>query len=454
MLLLTVAALVAVTMLVPAVVFAHHPDGEAKGSAPADSGDLERWMNEDKQPPKSMKPRSHEPCVKGMAGPFPCENVGLESYLPLSVFGSERANDIWGWTDPATKKDYALIGLDDGTGFIDISDTKRPVYLGKLPTQTASSIWRDIKVYNNHAFVVSEARGHGMQVFDLTRLRGQTEPQTWTVDAHYAEFGNAHNIAINEDTGFAYPIGSNTCEGGPHVVNIQNPTAPTFAGCIDEDGYTHDTQVVVYNGPDERFQGREIAFSSNEDTLTIVDVTDKENPRQLSRLPYDGATYAHQGWLTEDQSHFLLGDEVDELRLGHNTRTYIFDVSNLTDPVNTANHTAETEAIDHNLYIKGNYVHQANYRAGYRLLDGSNIENGELTEVGFFDIYPADDDAQFNGAWSNFPYYDKNIVVVSGIEQGLFVLKPQLKGPGGGGPGSGPGGPPPGKGPGGPPGRR
>ncbi|MBA2693950.1 MAG: choice-of-anchor B family protein [Rubrobacter sp.] len=368
-------------------------------------------------------------CEDGQAGPFPCENVDLLGYVPLSEFGSESGNYIWGWTDPDTGGEYALMGLDDGTGFVDISEPTNPVYLGKLPTHTDPSLWRDIKVYNNHAFVVSEARGHGMQVFDLTRLRGVSEAQTWTADAHYDEFGNAHNIAINEDTGFAYSIGSDTCDGGPHMVNIKAPTDPTFAGCQAEDGYTHDTQVVVYNGPDERFQGREIAFNSNEDTLTIVDVTRKSQPEVLSRTPYIGFGYTHQGWLTEDQSHFLLGDELDEFVYGHNTKTYIFDVSNLTDPLRTLeakSHTAETEAIDHNLYFTGDYVHQANYRAGYRLLDGSGVADGQLEEIGFFDIYPEDDEAAFNGAWSNYPYFDGGIVAVSGIEQGLFVLDNRL----------------------------
>lgn len=137
------------------------------------------------------------------------------------------------------------------------------------------------------------------------------------------------------------------------------------------------------------------------------------------------SAYTHQGWLTEDQGTFILGDEVDELEFGHNTRTYLFDVSDLDNPSLTSRHDADTEAIDHNIYTKGDYVYQANYRAGLRVLDGSEAASDELREVGFFDIYPADDEAFFNGAWSNYPYYDSGVVAVSGIEQGLFVLKPK-----------------------------
>ena len=138
------------------------------------------------------------------------------------------------------------------------------------------------------------------------------------------------------------------------------------------------------------------------------------------------SAYTHQGWLTEDQGTFILGDEVDELEFGHNTRTYLFDVSDLDNPSLTSRNDADTEAIDHNIYTRGDYVYQANYRAGLRVLDGSEAASGELREVGFFDIYPADEEAFFNGAWSNYPYYDSSgVVAVNGIEQGLFILKPK-----------------------------
>ncbi len=369
------------------------------------------------------------PCEDRVAGPFPCKNIDLGAYLPLSAIGgANRGNDIWGWTDPGTGREYALMGTTRGTSFVDVTEPTNPTYLGELPShqpvRTVFRQWSDIKVYADHAFVVSEEPLHGMQVFDLTRLRGVTEPQTWNADAHYGLFGGAHNIAVNEDSGFAYAIGTLTCDGGPHVIDIRQPTLPVFAGCVAEDGYTHDTQAVTYTGPDTRFTGREILFNSNEDTVTIVDVTDKLNPVQLSRTPYENASYTHQGWLTEDSRHFLFNDELDEQNHGLNTTTYILDVTSLTEPVVHGTYVHGTPAIDHNLYVKGNRLYEANYRAGLRILDTKPIDRGTLREVGYFDIYPADDQAQFNGAWSNYPFFDSGTVIVSGIEQGLFVLRP------------------------------
>jgi len=142
--------------------------------------------------------------------------------------------------------------------------------------------------------------------------------------AHYNDNSSAHNIVINEESGFASIVGAagiNSCNGGLHMVDINNPTNPVFTGCFANDGYTHDAQCVVYNGPDIDHSGKEICVNSNEDTVTVVDVSDKSNPVQLSRISYSGSGYTHQVWLTKDQNFFLLGDELDELDFGHNTRT-------------------------------------------------------------------------------------------------------------------------------------
>ncbi|MDX1615088.1 MAG: choice-of-anchor B family protein [Candidatus Promineifilaceae bacterium] len=415
---------------------AAHPEGPAHHKVlPPHATEVMRAFWLDQQAPQNLEAASSSNCVDGMAGIYPCHNVDLLAFMPLADIGgtssNSSANDIWGWTDPQTGKEYAIIGRVFGTSFVDISDPTNPLYLGELPTHGAfGSSWRDIKVYQNHAFIVSEANQHGMQVFDLTQLRSVTNPPvTFGETAHYRDNASAHNIVINEDSGYAYIVGAsgkNSCSGGLHMVNIQNPTSPTFAGCYSADGYTHDAQCVIYNGPDAEHSGREICINANEDTVTIVDVSDKSNPLLISRTGYSGAEYTHQGWLTEDQSYYLLDDELDEQRLGHNTRTRIWDVSDLDSPSLVTVFDNTTPAIDHNQYVKGNFSYQANYRSGLRILDISDISSP--TEVAYFDIYPADDAAEFNAAWSNYPYFASGTVVVSGIEQGLYVLKPTLSG--------------------------
>ncbi|PVW14127.1 choice-of-anchor B family protein [Marixanthomonas spongiae] len=367
------------------------------------------------------------PCNNGMAGPYPCDGIDLQSHISLSEMNAGSGNDSWGWTDPQDGTEYALMGLDNGTAFIDISDPINPIYLGKLPTHTSSSSWRDIKVYNNYAFVVSEASGHGMQVFDLTRLRNVTSPPvTFTEDAHYDGFGNAHNLVINEDSGYAYGVGTGTFNGGPHFVNIQDPLNPVGEGGYSNDYYSHDAQVVIYNGPDTDYTGREIYVGSNENEIVIVDITDKANPQSISTISYSNVSYTHQGWFTEDERYFIAGDEIDEIDYGFNTRTLIFDLNDLDNPQLHFEYSGPTSATDHNGYVLGQKFYLANYRAGLRIIDISDIAGENFVEEAFFDTYPSNDNASTSSVWNVYPYFASGNIVMSDISEGFFLVKSSI----------------------------
>ena len=342
--------------------------------------------------------------------------------MSLETMGGAAGNDIWGWHDAETGREYALMGMTNGTAFVDVTDPEAPSFLGRLPTQTETSDWRDIKVHGDHAYVVADGSGaHGMQVFDLSRLRGLNGPETFAADVVYGDFGNAHNLAINEETGFAYAVASDTCGQGLHIVDLDTPISPLFGGCHDE-ARTHDAQCVVYRGPDADHRGREICFNANEDHIAIVDVTDKSAPLTLSTTDYAQSAYVHQGWLTEDHSFFLLGDEFDELDLELPTRTHVFDVSDLDSPAHLYAHELDTRASDHNLYILGNRVFEANYASGLRVLEFGDLAAGDIEEVAFFDTLPENDEPGFYGAWSVYPYLPSGTILVSDIQHGLFVL--------------------------------
>jgi choice-of-anchor B domain-containing protein len=577
--------LVAATVVAPALA---HPDGDGEGGYKYEG--FEAKLDRDWVTPASPggqgaergnAPATFAPCINGMAADFfPCDGIDLLSHVSHNELGTSFVNDIWGWTDPATKKDYALVGASNGTVFVDISDAKRPQVLGILPTASTqgNSSWRDIKVYANHAYVVSEHSNHGVQVFDLTRLRDWDGTYTtYDMDAHYIGHGSAHNIAINEDTGFAYSVGAGAhaaaglpnlvivdgpssaagvyeatgaqfgpaptdvaitgdfavvddgsanpaegcgplvgfpagaiaiadrgtcpftqkaanaqaagavavviannaagapitmggndpsiaipavmvsqadgnaikaglpasggvstnpdaiaCGNGLHMIDINDPVNPTYAGCFQDHGYVHDTQCVVYEGPDARYHGREICFNSNATGQThrvdIVDVTDKSAPVSLARVGYDNFGYSHQGWLTPDQRFFLHGDELDETRHGIGTTTRVWDVSDLENPELINVFENDTPSIDHNLYTQGRYAFASNYTSGLRVYATRDLLGAGLEEVAYFDVYPENDNATFEGGtWSNYPYFrQKGVVAVSSIDRGLFILQPRI----------------------------
>jgi choice-of-anchor B domain-containing protein len=379
---------------------------------------------------------------EGTVGVFTCGEAELLSFLPVKDITIDgrgvRLNDIWGWIDSTTNREYALVGRIDGTSFVDVTDPTKPIFIGDLPKTggSPSAIWRDIKVYRNHAFIVADAsQAHGMQVFDLTQLRGHRgKPVTFKPSAHYTRMNSAHNIVINEESGFAYAVGSSgggeTCGGGLHMIDIRDPKSPKFAGCFADaqtgrsgTGYSHDAQCVNYRGPDRRYTGREICLGSNETALSIADVTDKANPKAISRASYPNVAYAHQGWLTDDHRWFYMDDEGDELAgTTSRTRTMIWDISDLEDPKLAKEYLGETAASDHNLYIKGNLMYQSNYRAGLRIIDISDRLNP--VEAGFFDTAPyLENRAGFSGSWSNYPFFRSGAIAVTSGNEGLFLVK-------------------------------
>jgi choice-of-anchor B domain-containing protein len=377
----------------------------------------------------------------GKAGAFACQEADLVSFLPVSALGGKRGimlNDIWGWSDAETGREFALVGRLDGTAIVDVTNPAQPVYMGELPLHEGASpnMWRDIKVYRNHAFIVADGAGpHGMQVLDLAQLRNlTTTPVTFTETAHYDRIASAHNIVIDTTSGFAYTVGNSmggeTCGGALHMIDIRDPKRPSFAGCFGDPatgnartGYTHDAQCVVYHGPDAQYRGRQVCFNSSETALGIADVTDKKNPRRISSASYPNVSYAHQGWLSEDHRFFFLDDEGDEISgTVKSTRTLVFDVADLDDPVVAKEFFGTTPASDHNLYVRDRYMYQSNYVAGLRIVDVQDPTNP--VEVGFFDTVPfGKDQAGFAGSWSNYPYFRNGVVAVTSMREGLFLIR-------------------------------
>ncbi|PLN79669.1 hypothetical protein BDW42DRAFT_172478 [Aspergillus taichungensis] len=389
------------------------------------------------------------PCKDGKAGEYSCENVDLLGFISHQAMESKtrEGNDVWGWTS-ADGREFAIVGQTDGTAFVEVKEDGSLEYVGRLPTQTDSSVWRDMKVIKNHVYIGSEAEGHGLQVFDLTKLvkASSDSPTTFAVDedltAWYSEFGSSHNIVAHEETDMIYAVGTDRegdCAGGLWMVDVSDPAKPTSPGCASEDGYVHDAQCVIYAGPDKQYTDKEICFNYNEETLTIVDVTDKAKPVQISKTPYEGAAYTHQGWLaTADMKYLLLDDELDEQEKtgaaenGHTT-TYIFDITDLAKPKYTGLYQSPVRSIDHNQYVIDGLTYQSNYGSGLRIVDVSSIAEDPtgkgFKQVGFFDCYPEDDESggevEFVGSWSVYPYFKSGTIILNSIERGLYALKYQ-----------------------------
>ncbi|KAJ7196049.1 hypothetical protein GGX14DRAFT_473997 [Mycena pura] len=406
--------------------------------------------------------KAYTPCVDGYAGTeanntYMCRNLDLYAFAPHGDMGSAAmvGNDVWGWAHTSTSggatREFGLVGQMDGTAFVEVLSTGQIAYLGRLPTQSEWSIWRDIKVIGHYAYIGSEALGHGIQVFDLLKLLDKSlldHPKEFSIEtdltALYDELpqGSSHNVVSHADKNLIVAVGAqprlDKCAAGLIFIDVTDPANPTTAGCAGDDGYVHDAQCLTYHGPDAKYDGFDVCYSFNEDTFTIYNITDPSSPSVISATFYHGVSYSHQGWVTDvkNQSYLLLNDELDEMfqrgwATDQKTTTYIWDITDLARPVLTGKHKSPVVAIDHNLYVHNSLAYESNYKSGLRIVDVSSIAadptGASFVEAAFFDGHPEDDaqggEAVFGGAWSVYPYFASGHVLVNTLERGLFVVK-------------------------------
>ena len=404
---------------------------------------------------------------------FECENIDLLSFVPNSEIFADKAvgalgdgvSDIWGW-ESAAGEEYVIAGATNGAAVLRITNPEDPEYLGHVFNTGAQLIWFDIKINNDTAYIVSESPAMGMKMLDLTILdtlpavpAGTTVPLpvlTYPLDL------TAHNVVIDTDNDMLYLVGSGQALGigsvctttgratdnaGLHAVDISVPLVPVYVGCHAEEGYVHDAQCTTYIGPDEDYKDKPICVTAHEDGVAWVDMSDATNPVTIfdtataenSEALYPGVKYSHQGWMSEDQTLYFHGDELDE-KGTEKTRTFVYDMTDLDDvKLDFINEPGGTN-IDHNMYTHRGLLFQSNYVAGLQVFDQVPVVDeatGEksLEMVAQFDIYPdctgfpvpfddvRCDGAVFAGTWSNYPYFDSGTLAVTATEDGLFFLR-------------------------------
>jgi choice-of-anchor B domain-containing protein len=349
------------------------------------------------------------------SGGFASNGVTLLAWLPMAELdGSANGSSCWGYTSPSGRE-YGIIGTEGGTCFVEITNPTHPQVIGYI--DGPNSLWRDVKVYQNYAYLVSEG-GNGIQVVSMANIDSGTVTLVNTITSGGSTA--THTVALDETSGYLYRSGGSGL--GIRAYNLATPNAPVYSGSWST-RYVHECEVFTYtSGP---YAGKQIAFACTgfdsgwtQPGFEILDVTNKASIVSLARILYPGAAYSHQGWLSSDKHYFYLGDELDEDGVKPTT-TYVFDVSNLNSPSYVGTFTNGNKAIGHNMYVKGNLLYEANYTSGLRVFDLTNQTNP--TEVAWLDTYPSGDGASFNGLWSNYPYFPSGVMIGSDIDRGLFV---------------------------------
>lgn len=387
-------------------------------------------------------------CVQGLAGNFPCRNIDLLAQVRLADLSTRPGSmsNLWGFVDLDDGREYAVVGVSNATVVIDVTDPENPREVGSVPGN--NSLWREVKVYQffdsaanqnrAYAYITTEAVGSGLQVIELTGLPNsvslvntirdfQTSHTLYVSNVNYAT-----NATIPGREAFLYIAGSNI--GNPFgsflIYDLDLPGTPRLATQAPMGtGYMHDSTSLFITDQrttqcDQGHNPCEVLVDFNETTVDLWDVTDKGAPVQLSSTGYPEARYTHSGWPTEDQRFIFVFDELDELRiLGFNTHIYTLDIGDLRTPRLVTSYIGPDTTTDHNGYVKGDRLYVSHYRRGLVVFDITDPE--DLREVGNLDTFtsPAANEAGTIGAWGVYPFLPSGIILVSDIDNGLFILR-------------------------------
>lgn len=387
-------------------------------------------------------------CAGGSAAGLACAGVDLLAHVPLDAVSARPAagNDVWGFVDLNTGREYAIAGFDIGTAVFDVTDPGQPREIGFVGGQRTT--WRDIKVYQFYdaaagrwhafAYVTADNVSEGLFVIDLGGL-----PQSIARIAYASDFTRAHNVQLaNADyaTGLARVnqppqlviAGSNLGRGAFRVYSLADPGAPAFvaAGSAVPGGsatiYTHDSAPAIVS--DARAQACpdagawcEVLLDFNEDQIVVWDITDAAHPQPLAVRGYANASYVHSGWWSEDHRWFYAHDELDEQHAGLNTTVRVFAMDDLAVPVEVGTWTGPAHAIDHNGFVRGNRYYMANYTRGLTVLDLG--DPAAPADAGFLDVYAPSEAPGFQGAWGAYPYFFSGTVAVNDIDTGLYLVR-------------------------------
>ena len=365
-------------------------------------------------------------CKNGRAGDLRCKNIDVVG----RVTGTGGIADVWGWVDPETKDEFAIVGGAGGPHFFNVTDPAKPVNLGSVPLKPSAGglLWFEMEIVNDHLYWVCDLTPCGLNVFDLSRLAGpESALPVWRPDVTLP-IGTVHSIDSNPKTNhiFLNGMGVSDPAGTPVIFDVSTPLVPTPVGAMADDGYTHDSLCRNYRGADKDHKGDEICFNFNEDSVTIFNVTDNpQQPVQLSRNTYKTASYTHSGALSKDHNTLISTDEGDETSNQTPSTLFTWDVSDLDKPKLIGTWTANSLSIDHNIYSEENALFHANYNNGFRIMDISKAHKGKLKEVAFIDTLPLADSPDFDGVWAAYPFLPSGNILVGDMTDGFYIVRPE-----------------------------
>jgi choice-of-anchor B domain-containing protein len=334
---------------------------------------------------------------------------------PTATAYGIKYNGIWGWND-ASGNEYAIVGAASGTYFIDVTNPAAPVQRDYVQGRRNNCIWREIKTYQNYCYMVSDdGAPNSLQIVDMSYLPDSVH----VVYDDNTIFERAHTIYIENDKLYCgYVHGGSIGAASMAVYSLANPELPSLIRNLDAD-YTAQGSTVH-----DMFVKNDTVYASCGYNGLFIFKLDATNHFQYinSLVTYIDQGYNHSSALDMSGNYLYFTDEVPE---GMDIK--VLDVSDLSNLTVVNNFHSNDLATPHNPFVKGNLLYMAYYQDGLQVYDITNPAAPVL--AGYFDTYyqnPAGTypSPAYAGAWGAYPWLPSGNILVSDMQNGLFVLDP------------------------------
>lgn len=339
--------------------------------------------------------------IQNLYSQLPNQNTYLLRNLDVA---GRSYSALWGYVAPDARE-YAILGCNTGTAFIDITDSANIVEVDFV--SGVQSGWREMKTYSHYAFIVSEGTNSKLQIVDLQYLPDSVSlVRTWG----YGSYDHTHSI--QQYGHYLYLNGGNVTTGGGSsggvaVIDVSDPLNPVKKGQWST-RYVHDCRVL---------NDTIWACNISNQKVTVINALDKDNLQEVVNFNNVPNPSPHNCDITTDRRYLLVTDENQDP--GKLKVWNIEDLSNITF-VTSWVPTGITTSIVHNVEIYGNYAVIAHYTAGIRIVDITNPT--APVEVAWYDTRPSGNTNQYAGCWGVYKFPSGKIIG-SDMSNGLFVIK-------------------------------
>lgn len=309
-------------------------------------------------------------------------------------------NDVWGYVDPVTNREYALVGYgnfrtppNSGVIIYDVTDPTSPIEVSALNTITGY----DVKVWNNYMYTVSGLDGNLGGIVDIS------DPSNPIL---VGNIPSSHNITIS-DKGYVYSAFS-----GIRIFDLNvDPTNPILRWSGGDEG----NDIAIIGNRMYDFHGG--LFLTEALVTNIYDITDPVEPLLLASIRDPRIINHHSGWPTEDGNYLVITDDIGK----HPTPDFtVWDISDL-DNISMVGEFTDSNATINNAYIIGDLMFASYFSAGFRVFDISDPGNPSLLDE--FDTSPSfDTEGNAIGGWGIYPFLPSGIILFTDNRTGLYIF--------------------------------